>query len=118
MHESSSEKFPAHCKLDSKGFSSVFNAAKAFKCFEFTLLSRENGLGFPRLGLIVAKKQIKYAVKRNYIKRRLRENFRLKKKDLPCVDLVVIVRKSVLEHNKPAERLDELWEKLINYYQS
>lgn len=37
---------------------------------------KPNGLGFARLGLIVSKKIERHAVKRNWIKRILRETFR------------------------------------------
>lgn len=37
---------------------------------------KPNGLGYERLGLIVSKKIERHAVKRNWIKRILRETFR------------------------------------------
>lgn len=37
---------------------------------------KPNGLGYARLGLIVSKKIERHAVKRNWIKRILRETFR------------------------------------------
>ncbi len=43
----------------------------------FLLLGRENGLGFNRLGVTVAKKTARRAVARNRIKRIVREFFRL-----------------------------------------
>ena len=59
----------------------------------FSLFVRSNGLGYPRLGMIIAKRTIKLAVRRNSIKRRLRENFRsLVFKKSPSLDCVVVVR--------------------------
>ncbi len=43
----------------------------------------------PRLGLVVAKKVAKRAHERNYMKRVLREWFRLHKQQLPAQDIVV-----------------------------
>ena len=43
----------------------------------------------PRLGLVVAKKVAKRAHERNYMKRVLREWFRLHKHGLPAQDIVV-----------------------------
>ena len=46
-----------------------------------------------RLGLIVAKKTAKLAVQRNYMRRVLRELFRLNQHQLPAVDVVIQVQK-------------------------
>lgn len=51
-----------------------------------SLNSDSNG---PRLGVVVAKKLIKQAVRRNGVKRIVREQFRLQRAGLPCVDLIV-----------------------------
>lgn len=53
---------------------------------------RPNDLGHARLGLIVARRVEKLAVKRNRIKRLLREQFRLYKQNLPALDMVVRLR--------------------------
>ena len=55
---------------------------------------KPNGLNRPRLGLIVSKKTAKLAVWRNYMKRVLRELFRLNQHQLSALDLVIQVQKS------------------------
>ncbi len=55
---------------------------------------RLNEAAMPRLGLIVSKKTAKLAVQRNYMRRVLRELFRLNQQHLPEVDLVVQVQKT------------------------
>lgn len=56
------------------------------------LLAAANGLGHPRLGISIPRR-VGTAVKRNRIKRLLRESFRLEQRSLPAgVDLVVQVR--------------------------
>ena len=45
-----------------------------------------------RLGLIVSKKWSKSAVKRNLVKRVVRESFRLEQKQLFCADIVIMAK--------------------------
>ena len=81
--------------LSSTDYSHVFD--KAFKIHNkaFTLLARENNLNRPRLGLVIAKKNLKFAHQRNQVKRLLRENFRLQQSLLPSFDLVVLTRRDI-----------------------
>ena len=55
---------------------------------------RVNEVNIARLGLIVSKKTSKSAVQRNYMRRVLRELFRLNQYNLPAVDLVIQVQKA------------------------
>ncbi len=54
---------------------------------------RLNEASAPRLGLIVSKKIAKLAVQRSYMRRVLRELFRLNQHNLPVIDLVIQVQK-------------------------
>ncbi len=54
---------------------------------------RPNDKNGARLGLVVAKKIAKLAVQRNYMRRVLRELFRLKQHELPAFDVVIQVQK-------------------------
>jgi ribonuclease P protein component len=70
----------------------------------------------PRLGLAIAKKNIRKAVTRNLIKRAIRENFRLQQHQLPCIDIVVLARRDAVNAS-PAllkKSLDKHWLKLID----
>ncbi len=61
----------------------------------FLVFIRPNRRGRPRLGIIVSKKVGK-AVRRNHIKRRIREFFRLHKTWLPpSTDIVIIAKKDI-----------------------
>lgn len=52
-----------------------------------------NSLGYPRLGIVVSKKTARRAVARNYMRRVLREWFRLNREKLGGLDVVVKVQK-------------------------
>lgn len=60
-----------------------------------------NDRGHARLGLIVARRVEKLAVKRNRVKRLLREQFRLHRQDLPALDMVVRLRCPVTPDDLP-----------------
>ena len=79
------------------------------------MLFVENTLSHPRLGLAIAKKQVKSAVIRNRIKRIVRESFRTHQHLLPPLDIVVLVRRGVADRS-PAElhrSLQRHWERLV-----
>jgi ribonuclease P protein component len=75
-------------------FSSVFNLRKRIASSHLVMRYRLNEANIPRLGLIVSKKTAKLATQRNYMRRVLRELFRLNQQHLPKVDLVVQVQKT------------------------
>ncbi|MGH8508042.1 MAG: ribonuclease P protein component [Gammaproteobacteria bacterium] len=61
------------------------------------VLAYRNGLKQARLGIAVPKKQVRLAVKRNRLKRRVREFFRHYKSKLAGFDALVIVLKPACE---------------------
>ena len=86
--------------LKTDDFSSVFNFRCSVHGQFFQVLVKPNGLGFARLGLVVGKKIAKQAVKRNYIKRRVREVFRLNAADLTAVDFIVRAKISIPSYQR------------------
>lgn len=58
----------------------------------FLILARSNNLGYPRLGLVVPKKHVRKANKRNRIKRTARETFRKEQHKLAAIDAIVLAR--------------------------
>ncbi len=67
------------------------------------------------MGIIVAKKNTKFAVQRNRIKRLLRESFRTRRSNLPSYDMVVLSKKGVdnLDNHTINEELTYIWRKLL-----
>ncbi|MCF7982303.1 MAG: ribonuclease P protein component [Pseudomonadales bacterium] len=59
------------------------------------LLAAANPLGRPRIGFIIAKKQVRLAVQRNRIKRIIRESFRNQNNLTLNYDIIVLVRKEL-----------------------
>ena len=102
--------FPPQLRLKKPAeFKSVF--AKPVKSSDayFTLLAVKNDFDHPRLGLAIAKKNIRKAVHRNVIKRAVRENFRIQQQNLGNIDIVVLARREAVD--APLELLRKSLEK-------
>ena len=74
-------------------FTFVFQQPQRAGTPQITILGRLNSLGHPRIGLTVAKKNVRRAHERNRIKRLTRESFRLRQHELPAADFVVVAKK-------------------------
>jgi len=74
-------------------FSSVFNFRKRISAQYLAIHYQPNMLQRARLGLVVGKKTAKLSVDRNYMRRVLREFFRIKQHDICHVDLIIRVQK-------------------------
>ena len=80
-----------HLRLPSE-FAAVYEAKTRESRGPLTVYALPNALGFPRLGMSVSRK-VGTAVRRNRIRRLVRESFRLLQHDLPQgYDWVVVVR--------------------------
>ena len=86
------------------------NPAYKISSKAFLMLASPSEGGQSRVGIIVAKKNIRRAVRRNRIKRLVREQFRLNRFDQP-VDLVVLVRSAADQLDNPGvwRELDTMW---------
>ncbi len=79
--------------------------------------TRPNTLvGSPRIAIIVAKRYVKHAVKRNRIKRTIKESFRHHKHELAGIDIVIRVYKDVndLDNQNLRQCIDNLLKKLAS----
>lgn len=89
--------FPATLRLKTPAeFQKIFAHPVKSTDRYFTLLAIKNQCEHPRLGLAIAKKNIKRAVDRNKIKRITRESFRLQQHQLIPMDIVVLARRDAI----------------------
>lgn len=111
--------FPRHYRLTrTDDFSSVFSFRKAIRSTSFLLHYRPRGIGRiegARLGLVIAKRNLRRSVDRNLVRRLAREAFRKQRSELPPYDLIVrLAVKPVvpLDRRALAEELRNLLDKV------
>jgi len=68
----------------------------------FAVNALANSLGFARLGMSVSTRTVGNAVRRNRVRRIIREVFRERHAELPPVDLVVTSRPGARDADRPA----------------
>lgn len=105
----------SHRLLNSSDFQHVFDNAPVRVSHQFFLiLARTNQLERPRLGLVIAKKNIRLSVQRNRIKRLIRETFRAQQHSLTGIDVIVLARKKMeeLSNKEIHEQLHQQWQRL------
>ena len=106
--------------LTASDFSRVFDKARAFRDPAFTLLVRRNRRGAARLGLVIAKKNLRRSVQRNRVKRLARESFRRARLGLPPVDIVLIARRGIgeLDNSRLTRALEKQWRNISRHLSS
>jgi len=101
--------------LTAHDYKAVFDQAKwKVSSKELLCLSNSNGFNSPRLGLVIAKKNVKLAVQRNRVKRVIRESFRLHQADIPNIDIVILARRGLAElsNDELHVLLQKQWQRL------
>ncbi|MCD6055722.1 MAG: rnpA [Gammaproteobacteria bacterium] len=101
--------------------------SKRFQTRSFRLLCLENELNHPRLGVVVSKKSSPLAVRRNMVKRVVRDSFRRYSLRLGKIDVVVIAKEGSMKFSKPdftdwkedikkqlRQEIETLWQKLMS----
>ena len=93
MQSSPPSRFGANLRLRSKlQFDAVYAGGRRIDDRFFAIRVKANGLAHPRVGLAVAVKTAGNAVKRNRLRRLVKESFRLAQHELPSVDVVVAAK--------------------------
>lgn len=113
------QTFPRLLRLQtSADFQKVWKAGKRVSVPLLTIISCENKLNYPRLGISIPKKNIRFAVDRNRLKRLARETYRVRQAHLGSRDIVIVAYKGV-EILSPAEqyqRFNALWDLFIKQF--
>ena len=87
--------------LNASDYKAVFDDAQLKASNRSVLfLARPNGMSYSRLGLVIAKKNVRLAVQRNRIKRLLRESFRAHNGS-QGIDIVVLARRGLDDIENP-----------------
>jgi ribonuclease P protein component len=99
------EKFP---------FSQVFQKARKISDRNLVILAKPNNLDYPRLAIMLAKRNVKNATARNRIKRVIKESARLNQHQITGQDILVIGYKGVdkLSNKELRECLEKKWQQL------
>jgi len=80
--------------LNADDFSSVFNFRKRLSSPHLFIHYSPNALSHPRLGFVIGKKSEKKAVRRNYMRRSIREILKVLLPPTLSSDIVIRVHKS------------------------
>lgn len=107
--------------LNARDYSRVFDAAEAKASHRnMLLLARTSDQPRHRLGLVIAKKNVRLAVQRNRIKRVAREVFRTLPDSEPTLDVVLLARRGMdqLDNAELSSILLKQWQKLTGHLSS
>jgi ribonuclease P protein component len=101
--------------LTATDYQSVFNGAR-FRVSrpQILILANVNPSGKTRIGLVIAKKNVRLAVQRNRLKRLARESFRHHQQLLNGLDIVMLARGGLdkLDNETVTKMLEQLWQDL------
>jgi ribonuclease P protein component len=90
--------FPGKNRIrKSYDFREVFKKGNTYTTRNFIVHCNNTSLGYPRLGVVIGKKLFASAVKRNRLKRIIREVFRKNKHQFNSLDVVIVANKKSAE---------------------
>lgn len=101
--------------LTPNDFREVFDAPER-KLHQAHLMAfvRTNAYEQPRVGMAITKRKVPTAVKRNLIKRLIRENFRIQSLNIENKDIVFIIKKSIkdLDNEEIKSQINNIFKKI------
>ncbi|MDQ8038978.1 MAG: ribonuclease P protein component [Rickettsiella sp.] len=101
----------------SEHFKQAFRQGSKVRQGCLTVYIRSNGLEYARLGLAITRKSIPKATSRNWIKRIIRESFRLNQSLVPGFDIIIAVKGQCLTNKQILScDLAKQWSRLLVYY--
>jgi ribonuclease P protein component len=104
--------------LNADDYSQVFNNPDVRASHRnLLLLGKLNDGPEHRLGLVIAKKNVRLAVQRNRVKRLAREFFRILPNSEPSLDVVLLARQGMgqLDNAELSSILLQQWKKLVRH---
>lgn len=93
---------PCHRLTSGAEFERVYRSGRRAGDGLFAVNALPNDLGFARLGMSVSTRSVGNSVRRNRVRRIIRELFRERRPELPAVDLVVTSRPGARDAERPA----------------
>jgi ribonuclease P protein component len=104
--------------LNANDYSRVFDNPDARASHRhLLLLAKLNDGPEHRIGLVIAKKNVRLAVQRNRVKRLAREFFRVLPNSEPSMDVVLLARQGLgqLDNAELSSILLQQWQKLVSH---
>jgi ribonuclease P protein component len=104
--------------LNASDYSGVFDSGEARASHRnLLLLATRNHQPGHRLGLVIAKKNVRLAAQRNRVKRIAREFFRQLPDSEPRIDVVLLARRGIdqLDNAELSSILRQQWQKLVRH---
>lgn len=104
--------------LNAGDYSPVFDSPDARASHKhLLLLAKFSEQPHHRLGLVIAKKNVRLAVQRNRVKRLAREMFRQLPPSSPSMDVVLLARRGLaeLDNETLSSILQQQWLKLVSH---
>jgi ribonuclease P protein component len=84
--------------LTPRQFQDVFRRGQRRRLGGVEVVTLRNDTGLARLGLVIPKRSVRHAVRRNAIRRWAREAFRQRQHHLPAADIVLRVHDAAITH--------------------
>jgi ribonuclease P protein component len=108
-------KFPSSFRLkNSAQIQKILACAKKYRYPNLSVFIASNILKYPRLAIIISRKNVAKAVERNRIKRLIRESFRLNQDKITSNDIIVFGYRGInaLTNFELQQCLIKIWQKL------